>query len=209
MAQTSSGQLAVSERVAGILLVAGSIAYPLTLWWGIQHLPVQQVGALALVLILTLAAARVWRTPKGQRWIILQPPLTAAALIGLGIALDDARLMMALPTVVNITFLLSFAQSLRSIPLVERYARLVHPDLWPDEVAYCRSTTVVWCAFFAANALIATVLAIWAPFSWWATFTGLLSYALVGGLFAIEYGVRTFKFGSRRRTATQAQGPGQ
>ena len=166
------------------LLVAGGVAL---------------VGArgTALLLLATLAVARV-----GSRSTASNPHpfaglwLTGAALLALAAALDDTRFMLAYPSVVNAVLLGTFALSLRrGQPVVERLARQITPDLLPAEVRYCRTVTVVWCAFFASNGSVATALALWAPRSWWAAYCGAISYLLVGTLFAVEYLVRKRRFG--------------
>jgi uncharacterized membrane protein len=110
--------------------------------------------------------------------------------------LDDGRLMLLYPTAVNVVLLGHFAWTLRTpVPMVERFARMQVPDLRPDEIRYCRTVTWVWVTFFAANGATAAALALLAPRSWWAFYTGALSYGLVGVLFAAEYVVRKARFG--------------
>lgn len=187
------------------VLAVGGITYPLLLWYGLQHWSARRVGGLAVLLVAALTAARVVQVPAGGRWAVAQAPVLAAALLLGGVLLDDPRLMMTVPTLVNLALLLTFGRSLRDTPMVERYARLVNPDLTGEEVAYCRTVTWVWCGFFVFNALVSGGLLLWAPVAWWAAFTGILSYGLVGLLFAAEYTVRTLRFGGRRRAARQGQ----
>lgn len=78
--------------------------------------------------------------------------------------------------------------------MVERFARLQVPDLPEAEVAYTRSVTRVWCVFFVINGSIALVLALMDDIEAWALFTGLISYLLIGALFAVEYVYRHWKF---------------
>jgi uncharacterized membrane protein len=78
--------------------------------------------------------------------------------------------------------------------MVERFARLQDPELGPAQVVYCRSVTKVWCGFFVLNGALSATLALWAPLSVWALYTGLLSYVLIGLLGAAEYVVRKFRF---------------
>jgi uncharacterized membrane protein/peptidoglycan/xylan/chitin deacetylase (PgdA/CDA1 family) len=169
-------------------------AFPLLVLGGVAI-----VGArgTALLLLATLGVARL-----GSRSTASDPHpltglwLTGAALLALAAVLDDTRFMLAYPSVVNAVLLATFALSLRrGPPLVERLARLVTPDLLPAEVRYCRTVTVVWCAFFALNGSAATALALWAPRSWWAVYCGAVSYLLVGTLFAVEYLIRKRRFG--------------
>jgi uncharacterized membrane protein len=114
----------------------------------------------------------------------------ATALVG------DPGLLLLAPALVNLALLAAFGASLRAgaRPMVERLARLQEPDLPDDAVPYCRTVTWVWTAFFAANALVCGALALAAPRSWWALYTGLLAYVLVGALFSVEYVVRKATF---------------
>ncbi len=205
MADASTAAPSKLGRALGVAVALGSVAYPLLLWYGLTHWSPRRVGGVAVLLVAALTALRVWQVPAGGRWAVAQAPVLAGALLLGGVLLDDARLMMTVPTLVNLALLLTFGRSLRDTPMVERYARLVHPDLADDEVAYCRTVTWVWCGFFVLNALISAGLLIWAPVAWWAAFTGAISYGLVGLLFAAEYAMRTVRFGARRRVA--AQGP--
>ena len=169
-------------------------AFPLLVVGGVAL-----VGArgTALLLLATLAVTRVGsrsRTsgphPLAGLW------LAGATLLALAAATDDTRFMLAYPSVVNAVLLATFALSLRrGPPVVERLARLIAPDLLPAEVRYCRTVTVVWCAFFLLNGSAATALALWAPRNWWAAYCGAISYLLVGTLFAVEYLIRKRRFG--------------
>ncbi len=190
-----AGGAAWVDNVAKALGVALGIAYPLLLWYGLTHWPSQQVEALVLATLVILAWLRLRKVGKALRRSVAAAPLAAIALAALGLALDDPRLVLALPALVNTMFFLSFLASLRGVPMIERYARLVKPELPPAEVRYCRSVTLIWCAFFVANGATAAALAAWASYDTWALFTGILSYAAMGLLFAIEYAVRTFRFG--------------
>jgi uncharacterized membrane protein/peptidoglycan/xylan/chitin deacetylase (PgdA/CDA1 family) len=180
-----------APRVARALFFG---AFPLLVVGGVALVGAR--GA-ALLLLATLAVARI-----GSRSTTSAPRpipglwLAGAALLALAALLDDTRFMLAYPSVVNAALLTYFALSLRrGPPVVERLARLVTPDLFPAEVRYCRTVTVVWCAFFVLNGSAATALALWAPHTWWAAYCGAVSYLLVGTLFAGEYLVRKRRFG--------------
>jgi uncharacterized membrane protein len=79
-------------------------------------------------------------------------------------------------------------------PIVERMARLVDPDLPDFCVPYCRNVTIMWCSFLAFNSLCIAWLAWFGPFEWWALYTGLIAYLLLGLLFAVEFSVRKLLF---------------
>ncbi len=171
------------------------IAYPLTTYLGVESLGVR----LAALLMLGLHAPAVLRT-------IVKQGRKALGLAGMGLAvvtlcvlsavLEDTRFMIAYPSLVNAAFLSQFAWSLvKGPPMVERFARLQTTELGPAELLYCRSVTKVWCAFFALNGSIITLLAYAAPASWWAAYASGLSYLLAGALFAGEFTVRRVRFG--------------
>lgn len=89
----------------------------------------------------------------------------------------------------------SFGSSLWGpTPLVERYARMQHSDLTAAELRHCRSVTICWCLFFVLNGAAAAVLAVSASTASWALYTGVISYVLLGALFAAEFTVRKIRF---------------
>ena len=96
----------------------------------------------------------------------------------------------------NAVLLLSFGATLRrgSTPMIERFARLQEPDLSLPKQAWCRTWTKIWCAFFIANGAIAAGLARYADVEAWAFYNGLLAYALIGSLLALEWTLRRARF---------------
>jgi uncharacterized membrane protein len=103
------------------------------------------------------------------------------------------------PVLMNLVMLGLFAGSLwRPPPMIERLARLRHPDLDERGVRYTRTVTQVWCGFFVLNGSVATLIAFWGSTAQWAFYNGFLAYVLMGLLFAGEWLVR-------RRVMAQAQ----
>ncbi len=180
------------------------LTYPLLIWYGLTHLRPRQIALFILAILLPLAVRRFYRAQSSQRWVVVQAPAAAISLMFVSAIADDARLILALPVLVNILFLLSFGRSLSTQPMAERYARMVHPDLSPAEIGHCRQVTAVWCGFFVANAAVAAALALWAPFAWWAIYTGIIGYTLMGLLFIAEYLVRISRFGRRPTSSPMA-----
>ena len=78
--------------------------------------------------------------------------------------------------------------------MIERFARIIEGEMPDFTLPYCRKVTWVWCVFFAANSLAIVLLALAAPLAWWALFTGLVSYLLMGALFSGEFLVRKLWF---------------
>ena len=165
----------VALAVLRTLLVIG---YPAALYFGVTHLDARTLGLVMLGLLLVA--------------LLL---FSLALLVGVGAALAEPRFFLALPVLVNLTLLANFAASLRGpVSLVKHYARMQDPALPEGERAYCRQVTRAWCWFFAANAGVCAILAATAPVAWWALYTGVLAYILVGLGFTIEYIVRKRTF---------------
>jgi predicted LPLAT superfamily acyltransferase/uncharacterized membrane protein len=121
--------------------------------------------------------------------------LPVAGVIALAVVLDDSRFILALPVFINLALLGVFARSLTGeVSIVERIARLQDPDLTSAEAAHCTQVTRVWCGFFLLNAGVIAALAVTATLAWWTLYTALLSYLLMGALFAGEFVLRRHRF---------------
>ena len=173
------------SRLLGLLLVVAGLAYPFAVYYGMAHLSPRIFAA--LLGGLWLARLLLGKQGPGGRWM-------AAAVLGfcllLGLAGEPA-LLRWYPVLINLLLLGLFALSLKvGPPLVERLARLREPELPERAVRYTRQVTKVWALFFLANGLIAAALTLWAPLAWWTLYTGLISYGLIGLLFAGEWLVR-------------------
>ena len=107
----------------------------------------------------------------------------------------DPRALLLMPVFVNLGLLFVFGRTLRAGPtFVESIARMRQPQLSAAQVRHCRTTTAVWCAFFAANAAVCLALVWRAPLWLWTLYTGVISYALMALLFAVEWMVRSWRF---------------
>jgi uncharacterized membrane protein len=163
-------------------------AYPFVVWFALQRWSPRGVALVALaVLALRAAALREVLAVAAES----RAALAALALLCVAAALFDWQpLLLAVPVVASGFAALLFGRSLASVPLVERFARAEHPELISELTGYCRTVTRVWFAFLVANAGVALGLALFAPLATWALYTGLLSYLLMGLLFAAEWLVR-------------------
>jgi uncharacterized membrane protein len=177
------------------LQVLVGISYPVLVYLALTSMEPRQVGLVVLgLLALRLAFAARMKLASYTRTFWL--PVAVVA----GIALVTARFndplgLLLAPTLVNLGLLAVFGLSLwREPPMVERFARLQVDHLSPDEIAYCRTVTGVWCAFFLANGGIALLLALGGNLTLWTLYTGLVSYVLIGVLFALEITYRQWRF---------------
>ncbi|MHA6492236.1 COG4648 family protein [Pseudomonas borbori] len=172
-------------RLLGLLLVVAGLLYPFAVYFGIEYLSPR----LFALLLGTLWLARALSQPRqpGSLWMA-GAALAFCLLLGLT---DAPQLLRWYPVLLNGLLLALFALSLKfGPPVVERLARLSEPQLPDVAVRYTRAVTKVWAGFFLINGLVAMALTLWAPLSWWTLYTGLISYALIGLLFAGEWLLR-------------------
>jgi uncharacterized membrane protein len=151
---------------------------------------------LAVVLLagLRLAVSLRAGADAGLRAAAL-PFALAGVVAGIAAWLDDGRIFLFVPALVNAALLFGFARTLwEGPPIVETFARLQAGDLPADEVAYCRTVTGVWIGFFAVNGGVALALACFASLETWTIYNGLVAYLLIASLFAAEFVYRTWRF---------------
>jgi uncharacterized membrane protein len=107
----------------------------------------------------------------------------------------DPRALLLVPVLISTGLLMAFGRTLwRGASMVETLARLREPHLSDAQVRHCRTVTAVWCGFFAVNAAVCLALALYADLWLWTLYTGVVSYALMGLLFAAELVVRNWRF---------------
>jgi uncharacterized membrane protein len=163
-----------------------TLLYPAAVFFGKQYVEPWKIAALLIALLLARLAAsyslKHWSTPLLIAGI-------AYSVFAMWINQLDALLFY--PVLVNALMLLIFGWSLYSPPsLVERIARLQHPDLPPEGVIYTRRVTQIWCGFFIVNGALAAATAFWCSLEVWSLYNGLIAYMLMGLLFAGEFLVR-------------------
>ena len=170
------------------------VSYPLAVYFGLLHLSARSLGLLLMVLLLPGLALKFRGARREDLLAVARIPLSVLAVVALAALFDDKRFVLAMPVLINLVLLHGFASSLRTIPMVERFARMQDPQLGPEQVRYCRSVTKVWCGFFVVNAAVSAALGLFASVAVWAVYTGLVAYLLIGVLGASEYVVRKARF---------------
>lgn len=182
-----------SSAVVRALLYLPFILYPVLVFFGLPYFGVRgaalaMVGAMVLSLVFQL-----WGRGRISRltWI----PLVTVGLLSVSALLNNLGWMLAVPSALSmLLFALFFPTLFLGRPMVERFARVQHPDLRADEVSWCRGWTMGWCGFFVVNASLAAALALWAPLFWWTFYTSVVAYVLMGTMFASEWTVRKLRF---------------
>jgi uncharacterized membrane protein len=172
------------------LLLLLTLAYPLAVYWGLNHLEPRWIALVLAGLVLArlfapgVAAVGPRRTQAG----------IAAAAVALALAAfaGNAALPLKLyPVAVNAVLLLVFGASLLGGPTaIERIARLRDPDLPEQAVRYTRLVTQAWCVFFVGNGALALLTALAASDRVWMIYNGALAYGLIGSMFGGEWLIR-------------------
>jgi uncharacterized membrane protein len=154
------------------------------------------VAALSLVAwVAVRAIVIVASADPAQRRAALQLPAVALVFALLGFVLHEGVFLMILPSATQAAFGLTFWRSLgKPVPLIEHFARMVKPELSDGEVAHCRQWTKIWAVYLWVLATIGLVLAAVASLKVWTAYVGVVSYVLVGLLFAVEYIQRKLRF---------------
>ncbi len=185
------------RRWGRVVFAIATVAYPLLVWFGMSRWSPRVLALVMLAALLPLSYLRLRDVPRDKLVsVAIVPAITGLALL-LAAWLDARGYVLIVPAVINAALLVGFGSTLRrgSMPMIERFARLQTDDLPDEALAWCRGWTQVWCGFFVLNGATVLVLARWAPVSWWALYTGLLSYVLIGLLMATEWLLRRRKLG--------------
>ncbi|MEZ9232403.1 hypothetical protein AB4259_15100 [Vibrio amylolyticus] len=166
------------------------LAYPFAVYFGIDHFGIQIIGVILVALfairILSASSAKL----KELKQLAVLTGVTGVTLTLLGILFKQQGWLTFYPVIVNLCLFSLFFQSLKQPQtIIERLARLQEPDLPHHGVVYTRKVTKVWCVFFIANASIAFYTC-FQSIEVWTLYNGLVSYLLIGTLFAIEWVVR-------------------
>ena len=191
---TKRGPPRILTHVAALQALA-VVAYPFAVYFALGIASPRAIGLATLALLaLRLALVSPGRFTAVAR--VFAPVALVFGSASLAAAIwGDARALLLAPALFNAAMLAVFAASLaRPQSAIERLARAQVGELPPDEIAYCRRVTQVWCLFFAANGAVCAALALWGARETWAAYTGGLAYVLLGALFATEYVYRHWRF---------------
>jgi uncharacterized membrane protein len=166
------------------------LAYPFLVYFGTQVVPPIAI-VIALLGLIVLRSAVIGGSPVQRPILVVSAgaglPVVAIATVAPLISLK------AYPILLSIGLVVLFSHSLLQPPTVmERIARLSQPNLEPAAIRYLRKLTMVWLCFFVVNAAISAATAFWGSLETWTLYNGLISYLLIGSIFAGEFAVRHF-----------------
>jgi uncharacterized membrane protein len=175
--------------------LALALGYPIAIYCALLWFEPRWVAAVVVAIILLRRRGRALTLFARLPWLS-HVVIAGALALSLGaLVANDETLLRLYPAGISLALLALFALSLRSPPsIVERIARLSHPDLPDEAVRYTRRVTEVWCAYFALNAAISIWTAIAASREIWALYNGFVVYLAMGTLFAGEWLLRRHLF---------------
>ena len=174
-------------RLARAILTAAMIAYPLYVWWSINHWPLVAAFLPLLIIVMARGFIATQQSKAAPAFYFL-----TAVLLVLAVWLRQLEAaILYYPVWMNAGLLTLFGWSVVRPPsVVTRMATLFEGPLDAKGVAYTTTVTKVWCAFFIANGLIALVIAEYGSWDAWALYNGFIAYLLMGLLMLIEWRVR-------------------
>jgi uncharacterized membrane protein len=173
-------------RGLNLALIAIGVAYPFLVYFGLRILPPGYVAAgLGALVAVRVVFGNNWRHRDALPYLI-------AGVIVLLIATHSPLIgLKAYPVLLSLTFAAVFAYSLWAPPtIIERIARVSHPDLPLEANSYLRKVTIAWVIFLLVNAGISAATAASGNLRVWTLYNGLISYLAMGTMFAGEFLIR-------------------
>lgn len=173
---------------SALALAAFSIAYPILAMIAIRTVGPWPVVALLCVLLVLRSVVNLFGAASTPMTLAL---LAVAVTVGGLSAFDPERAVRLYPALMNAAMLAAFALTLLRPPsMIERFARVMEPDLPPSGVRYTRKVTIAWCIFIAVNGAIALWTALFADIQVWALYNGVIAYVAMGVMFGVELLIR-------------------
>jgi len=175
--------------VSGLLLVGIALAYPLLVDAALERFGVRAVAGAALAVGLASLAlgARRFAGPG----IGPLPQVLGVGLAGVALAVGQRWPLLFVPAVIQAALAWFFLASLQEPHcIVERVAKIMQPlvPAWVD--GYCRTVTILWALFFAANVPLIIWLAFESPGDGWVVYTSVGLWVAVSVLQGVEFLVR-------------------
>ena len=179
------------------LLAILILAYPAVVFYGLRYLDLKIVGLAAGAIFV----ARFLLMGRRNTATTLLVTVVGVAACLLALLSNQVLFMRFVPAMINTALAGAFLLSLYRPPsMIERFARLIDPELPAEAIGYTATVTKVWIGFFVFNGSIAVYTSMFSSLEIWALYNGLIAYMLMALLFSAEYVVRTVV---RRRQRSQ------
>ena len=185
------------HNLKSVLLIIVSVllvAYPLIVFFGLQHFEARYIGIIILC-ALSLRLFVIRQSAKWEQLKTLLPVTLAGVCLCLFIVIFNSPTLVKLnPVLISTVMLFMFSSTLIKPPsMIERFARISDSNLPPEAIPYTKNVTKVWCGFFFCNGLIAAYTIWFCSIEIWTLYNGLISYMIMGIIFAAEYLIRLKK----------------
>lgn len=196
----------MSRRIVRWLgLAALLVGYPVLAHYTNEAAHDAKLGAVvAIAPVLLIALLLAWRSPRRSIMLAALALSSTVALSAAWSALENHfGLVYWLQHVgMQLILLMTFGRTLIAgrQPLCTRFAEALHGVLTPQHENYARQVTLAWTLFFAAMAVISTLLFFLAPLPIWSVFANFLTLPLVALMFIAEYAVRRAILPETRQT---------
>jgi uncharacterized membrane protein len=150
-------------------------------------------AAVAMAPLVLLAAVLAWRSPH-RLWMLALCLAGSAVLYAMSawLVLHYNWVFLLQHAGIQALLGLAFARTLRAgqIPMVSRFAAIIHGPLSPALARYTRQVTWAWTLYFSVMTGLSLLLFWLAPVAVWSAFANLLNLPLLILMFAGEYVVR-------------------
>lgn len=171
------------------LSVAVAVLYPAMIHWGIVHGKASYL-AMTWLAILAVRLSVVVRKEGFSAKPYL--PLVGIAIASAGLAafalFVDARVLLHIPTAVNLMLFLHFSYSYCHPPtIVETFARADFPVMPENALKYCERVTLVWCGALLLGAGVSYLLAQHGSRRTWIAWSSAGIYVYYGIIFGVEF----------------------
>lgn len=178
------------KALTTLLVVIFILGYPLLIYFGLTLVEPKY-------LVLLMASYYGYRavTALTKRSTQAAVVILIAALAGGLWLVNRETPLRLLPTIISLVMASVFLVTLKIPPtLPARMALKEHGFLTEPMRAYTTKVTWLWIVFFLVNASIAAYSALYASREFWLLYNGLISYGLIGLLFATEFAYRKLIF---------------
>jgi uncharacterized membrane protein len=181
------------SRTFSVVVAVLTLSYPFLALIGMRYFSPEAVVAMLCLLV----AARLVAGRRGAVDVVLALVVACEILL---LRLEPTLAVRLYPLLVNLGLAALFAYTLWSPPpMIERFARMRHPDLPDAAVPYLRNVTTAWVCFLVLNGAAAAWTVAFGTLEQWAFYNGFIAYLLIGAMFAGEVVVRRWALGRRGR----------
>jgi len=170
----------LSIRPIKILGGLVAITYPIAVFIALRYnFSVRMLGLILVCMVLiTLVRHK-------DMWLGI-----CGVILGILSFASDKKIFLKLyPVFMNAMVCMMFWVSLRTVPLVQRFAEKMKYKMDDDSKKYVRRVTIVWAVFMGINTLVSLATVFMSDWIW-TLYNGLISYCLIGTMIIGEYIVR-------------------